>query len=256
MESLNADVISCVGKHLSFQDCVKLQLVSKRFLSGLRRNTLWEWWGALSYEDMWRRASKLVLARRVHLWSLLHVRIDQAEKGLTATVVRLTKELLELKQSEYLAEVCFDAKPNEGIDGCGVDMYNWRAVIFGTEGSVYEGGAFWLTVEYPRDYPFKPPKVRFTTSVFHPNINRNGYLSLDILKAQTKKNRNNCFNSSCLQDQWSPALTICRVLLSIRSLMTDPNPDDPLVPEISRIYKTERKKYDDAAREWTRKFAM
>lgn len=52
----------------------------------------------------------------------------------------------------------------------------------------------------------------------------------------------------------SPALT--QVLLSICSLLTDPNPDDPLVPEIAHIYKTDRQRYEDTAREWTRKYAV
>ena len=53
----------------------------------------------------------------------------------------------------------------------------------------------------------------------------------------------------------SPVM-VCVVLLSVCSLLTDPNPDDPLVPEIARLYKTDRKKYEETAREWTRKYAM
>ncbi|XP_057358463.1 ubiquitin-conjugating enzyme E2 D3 isoform X2 [Manis pentadactyla] len=105
--------------------------------------------------------------------------------------------------------------------------------------SPYQGGVFFLTIHFPTDYPFKPPKVAFTTRIYHPNINSNGSICLDILRSQ-----------------WSPALTISKVLLSICSLLCDPNPDDPLVPEIARIYKTDRDKYNRISREWTQKYAM
>uniref|UniRef100_A0A674NFK9 E2 ubiquitin-conjugating enzyme n=1 Tax=Takifugu rubripes TaxID=31033 RepID=A0A674NFK9_TAKRU len=105
--------------------------------------------------------------------------------------------------------------------------------------SPYQGGVFFLTIHFPTDYPFKPPKVAFTTRIYHPNINSNGSICLDILRSQ-----------------WSPALTISKVLLSICSLLCDPNPDDPLVPEIARIYKTDLVRYNKTAQDWTQKYAM
>ena len=59
-----------------------------------------------------------------------------------------------------------------------------------------------------------------------------------------------------LKDQWSPALTISKVLLSICSLMDDPNPDDPLVPDIADLLKSDRKEHDEQAKLYTLKYAM
>ncbi|GFZ12861.1 ubiquitin conjugating enzyme 8 [Actinidia rufa] len=128
----------------------------------------------------------------------------------------------------------------EGCQGpVGEDMFHWQATIMGPPDSPFAGGVFLVTIHFPPDYPFKPPKVSFKTKVYHPNINSNGSICLDILK-----------------EQWSPALTISKVLLSICSLLTDPNPDDPLVPEIAHMYKTDRTKYEMTARSWTQKYAM
>ncbi|XP_066377609.1 ubiquitin-conjugating enzyme E2 5B-like [Miscanthus floridulus] len=111
------------------------------------------------------------------------------------------------------------------------DMFHWQATIMGPSDSPDASGVFLVTIHFPPDYPFKPPKVAFKTMVFHPNINSNGSICLDILK-----------------ERWSPALTISKVLLSICSLLTDPNPDDPLVQEIAHMYKTDRAKYKSTAR--------
>lgn len=118
------------------------------------------------------------------------------------------------------------------------DMFNWEGVIFGPNDSPFAGGVYKLSIRFPTDYPFKQPHIQFLTKIYHPNINSAGGICLDILKTQ-----------------WSPALTISKVLLSILSLLTDPNPNDPLVPDIAALYKSNRAAYDVRAREWTLLYA-
>ncbi|XP_072795718.1 ubiquitin-conjugating enzyme E2 D3 isoform X1 [Vicugna pacos] len=161
--------------------------------------------------------------------------------------------------NKELSDLARDPPAQCSAGPVGDDMFHWQATIMGPgkstdtreeqyrhpdwsktrNDSPYQGGVFFLTIHFPTDYPFKPPKVAFTTRIYHPNINSNGSICLDILRSQ-----------------WSPALTISKVLLSICSLLCDPNPDDPLVPEIARIYKTDRDKYNRISREWTQKYAM
>ncbi|KAH8522153.1 hypothetical protein H0E87_002965 [Populus deltoides] len=108
----------------------------------------------------------------------------------------------------------------------------------GPKGTPYQGGIFFLDLTFPSDYPFKPPKVVFKTRIYHCNVDSAGNLSLDILK-----------------DSWSPALTITKVLLAIRSIFTHPDPYNPLVPGIAHMYLADRAKHDELAAEWTLRFA-
>jgi len=142
---------------------------------------------------------------------------------------RISKELEELRR---------DPPANCSAGPIADDLFVWEATLMGPNDSAYEGGIFNLNIKFPPDYPFSSPKVHFKTKIYHPNINSKGQICLDILK-----------------DRWSPALTISKVLLSICSLLTDPNPDDPLVVAIAHTYRKSPKEFDKIARYWTRKYA-
>jgi ubiquitin-conjugating enzyme E2 D/E len=114
----------------------------------------------------------------------------------------------------------------------------WNATIIGPINSPYSGGKFKLLINIPTDYPFKPPSIKFITKIYHPNISSTGIICLDILKGQ-----------------WSPSLNIYKVLLSILSLLTDPNPNDPLEPEIASQYKHNKEDFFQIAKEYTMKYA-
>src|SRR5271156_4786121 len=109
---------------------------------------------------------------------------------------RIKKEITEMQKSP--PENCSAGPENDK------NIMLWKASIIGPKASPFENGIFDLTIEFPANYPFHPPNIRFTTPVYHPNINKAGAICLDILKSE-----------------WSPALTIAKVLLSICSLLTD-----------------------------------
>ena len=115
----------------------------------------------------------------------------------------------------------------------------FNVVIAGPQESPYEGGIFKLELFLPADYPMAPPKVRFLTKMYHPNIDKLGRICLDILK-----------------DKWSPALQIRTVLLSIQALLSAPNPDDPLANDVAEKWKSDERGAMATAAEWTRKFAQ
>ena len=144
-------------------------------------------------------------------------------------IKRLRKELDDMQK---------DAVSNLSAGPVNDNLFEWEVFILGPIETPYEGGVFNLSISIPSNYPFKPPMVIFKTKIYHPNINIAGSICLDILK-----------------DQWSPALNISKVLLSICSLLSDPNPNDPLAPDIANIYKTNKEQFDINAREFTLRYA-
>lgn len=149
---------------------------------------------------------------------------------LSSSAKRIQKEL---------AEISLDPPCNCSAGPKGDNIYEWVSTIVGPSGSPYSGGVFFLDITFPHDYPFKPPKIVFRTRIYHCNVNSQGQICLDILK-----------------DQWSPALTISKVLLSICSLLTDCNPNDPLVGSIAQQYLADREAHDRTAAEWTKRYAQ
>merc|ERR1712170_342215 len=114
----------------------------------------------------------------------------------------------------------------------------FHVVVAGPESSPYQGGIFKLELFLPEDYPMCPPKVRFLTKIYHPNIDKLGRICLDILKTK-----------------WSPALQIRTVLLSIQALLSAPNPDDPLANDVAEQWKKNESTAIETARAWTRLYA-
>jgi len=114
----------------------------------------------------------------------------------------------------------------------------FNVILAGPTQSPYEGGIFRLELFLPEEYPMAPPKVRFLTKIYHPNIDKLGRICLDILK-----------------DKWSPALQVRTVLLSIQALLSAPNPEDPLDTGVADHWKQDEVSAIAKAKEWTGQYA-
>lgn len=102
-----------------------------------------------------------------------------------------------------------------------------------------------------------PPKIRFLTKIYHPNIDRLGRICLDVLKSKTQYDLfSSCEYLTMFIDNWSPALQIRTILLSIQALLGAPNPDDPLANDVAERWKDDEPAAIQTAKEWTRTHAM
>lgn len=114
----------------------------------------------------------------------------------------------------------------------------FKVTIEGPQQSPYENGVFELELFLPDDYPMEAPKVRFLTKIYHPNIDRLGRICLDVLK-----------------NNWSPALQIRTVLLSVQALLASPNPHDPLANDVAEEWIKHEDTAINTAKEWTERYA-
>lgn len=107
----------------------------------------------------------------------------------------------------------------------------WQVVLKGPQNTPYSDLLYRLTVTFPLEYPFISPKITFDTPILHPNISDKGEICLDMIK-----------------DNWSPSLSMAKIFTYIRTLMISPNTSDPLSPEISKLYQTDRNEYNKTVR--------
>jgi len=122
----------------------------------------------------------------------------------------------------------------------GDNLRRWKGKIFGPKDTPYEGGIFIVDIEIPPDYPFKPPKMKFETKLWHPNVSsQTGAICLDILK-----------------NEWTPALTIRTALISLQALLCAPEPDDPQDAVVANQYKSNIQAFNAQAKQWVQEYAL
>ncbi|KAG0079608.1 Ubiquitin-conjugating enzyme E2 T [Podila epicladia] len=143
-------------------------------------------------------------------------------------MVRMKKELEELEDSPREGIICYPIDDD--------NITHLHAEVSGPEDTPYFGGTFKIDIQIPERYPMEPPNCQFLTRVYHPNIDDQGRI--------------------CLDGNWGPAMSIPTVLLSLRVLLSNPNPDDPLLVEVAAEYKEDRALFQHKAAKYTKQYAM
>jgi len=142
-------------------------------------------------------------------------------------ISKLNSEINQIKKNESLKALGIVIEPN--TENIGI----WHATFKGPEGTPYEGGVFRVEIKFPDNYPFSAPQIVFLNKVFHPNIYMNGKICLDILGGQ-----------------WTPVMNVQIALLSLISLLDDPNIDSPANSDAASLYKRDRDAYNKKVKEF------
>ncbi|ESO03140.1 hypothetical protein HELRODRAFT_154853 [Helobdella robusta] len=129
------------------------------------------------------------------------------------------------------------------------NFFEWEALIAGPEGTCFEGGVFPARLTFPSDYPLSPPKMKFTCNIFHPNIYKDGQVCISILHAPGDDPMG--YESS--SERWSPVQSVEKILLSVVSMLAEPNDESAANVDAAKVWREDRNKFDEMARKTVEK---
>ncbi|GAV08802.1 hypothetical protein RvY_18443-2 [Ramazzottius varieornatus] len=147
-----------------------------------------------------------------------------------AATRRLTKELADIQSAS--SKTFREIKADES------NILQWQGLLV-PEAAPYNKGAFRIEINFPAEYPFKPPKINFRTKIYHPNIDEKGQVCLPIIQA----------------DNWKPATKTEQVVQSLLDLISEPEPEHPLRADLAEEFTKDRKKFMKNAEDFTKKYS-
>ncbi|XP_036244534.1 ubiquitin-conjugating enzyme E2 G2 isoform X1 [Molothrus ater] len=169
----------------------------------------------------------------------------------------------------FVAELCFSCcclpaehqnletdeltlNPPEGIVAGPMNeenFFEWEALIMGPEDTCFEYGVFPAILSFPLDYPLSPPKMRFTCEMFHPNIYPDGRVCISILHAPGDDPMG--YESSA--ERWSPVQSVEKILLSVVSMLAEPNDESGANVDASKMWREDREQFNKIAKQIVQK---
>ncbi|KAF1981361.1 ubiquitin-conjugating enzyme [Aulographum hederae CBS 113979] len=167
---------------------------------------------------------------------------SSSSSSAAAAAVRLSRELRTMQSS------------NDGIEGVSVglvddDVFKWEVMLMiNDDCEFYGGGFFRARLVFPPDYPSSPPSLTFMTPVFHPNIYPNGEVCISILHPA----RDDPHGYESASERWNPVQTPWSILLSVISMLNDPNDESPANVEAAKMWREDRKEFGRRVRRCVR----
>ncbi|KAF8437793.1 ubiquitin-conjugating enzyme/RWD-like protein [Terfezia claveryi] len=131
----------------------------------------------------------------------------------------------------------------DGITAGPIDednLFEWECLIQGPDDTPFEGGVFPATLSFPKDYPLSPPKMRFTCEMFHPNIYKDGTVCISIL--HPPGDDPNQYESA--SERWSPIQSVEKILISVMSMLAEPNDESGANVDASKVWREDRSGYE------------
>ncbi|CAJ0581016.1 unnamed protein product, partial [Mesorhabditis spiculigera] len=120
-----------------------------------------------------------------------------------------------------------------------INIFAWEVLVMGPPDSPYEGGTFKALLNFPQEYPTRPPKMRFVSEMWHPNIGPDGHVCISILHEPG----NDSFGYEAAAERWLPVHTVETILLSVISMLTDPNFESPANIDAAKMYRQDPAEY-------------
>ncbi|KAN0039834.1 hypothetical protein ACTA71_007071 [Dictyostelium dimigraforme] len=152
----------------------------------------------------------------------------------------LKKQLLELNKS-----------PIDGFSAGLVDesnIYEWQIMIMGPPDTLYEGGIFNATLTFTPEYPVKPPKMKFITEMWHPNVYKEGEVCISILHEGE-----DAYGYEKSSERWSPVHTVESILVSVISMLSSPNDESPANIDAAKEWRNSRETFNKKVQRLVRK---
>ena len=118
------------------------------------------------------------------------------------------------------------------------NFYKWDAIVIGTPDTLFEGMIINATLEFPSDYPIKPPVFKFTTPLFHPNVYQDGKVCISILHEGE-----DVFGYEKISERWSPSQSVNSIIISILSILGEPNFESPANVDACKMWKEDFNNY-------------